>query len=151
MQGYMIIAAQEAKRGQDLKLPLSPEAVDLLRDLPRDPESPFVFCKANGKPYQDIYSGFRLALKRAGLEDCTIHTLRHTVGSHLVMNGVDLATVKELLGHRDIQTTLRYAHLAQDHKQKAIAKIGKMVAMDTYMDTKPAEKEEGAKAIALTP
>ncbi|MDP3183170.1 MAG: hypothetical protein Q8M54_10195 [Desulfobaccales bacterium] len=45
--------------------------------------------------------------------------------------GVDLATVKELLGNQDIQTTLRYAHLAQDHKREAIARIGKLVTMDT--------------------
>lgn len=40
------------------------------------------------------------------------------------MAGVDLATIKELLGHRDIQTTMRYAHLAQDHKRQAIGKLG---------------------------
>ena len=74
-----------------------------------------------------------------------------TVGSHLVMNGADLATAKELPGHRNIQTTLRYAHLAQDHKREAIGRIGKLVALDTYMDTKPPEKEEGVKAITLTP
>lgn len=57
------------------------------------------------------------------------------MGSHLVMAGVDLATVKELLGHRDIRTTLRYAHLAQDHKREAIARIGKLVMSDTNNDT----------------
>jgi integrase len=80
---------------------------------------------------KDSYSGFGLAVKRAGIQDCTIHTVRHTGGSHLVMNGVDLATVKELLGHRDIQTTLRYAHLAQEHQREAIAKMGKLATLDT--------------------
>jgi integrase len=149
--GILIIPAQEAKGGRDLKLPLAPEAVELLKSIPRHPSSNYVFCKGDGKPYKDIYSGFRLALKRAGIEECTIHTLRHTVGSHLVMNGVDLATVKELLGHRDIQTTLRYAHLAQDHKREAIAKVGKLVAMDTYMDTKPQEEEKGLRLASVTP
>ncbi|MFP3868197.1 MAG: tyrosine-type recombinase/integrase [Desulfobacteraceae bacterium] len=130
-----------------INLPLAPEAVDLLKGITRHPTSDYVFCKMAGKPYKDIYSGFRLALKRAGIEDCTIHTLRHTVGSHLVMNGVDLATVKELLGHRDIQTTLRYPHLTHDHKREAIARIGNLVAMDT----KPSEEAEGAKVIPLTP
>jgi integrase len=150
-QGLLIIPAQEAKGGRDLKLPLAPEAVELLKSIPRHPSSNYVFCKGDGKPYKDIYSGFRLALKRAGIEECTIHTLRHTVGSHLVMNGVDLATVKELLGHQDIQTTLRYAHLAQDHKREAIAKVGKLVAMDTYMDTKPQEEEKGLRLASVTP
>jgi integrase len=137
--GNLIIPAEEIKGGRDLKLPLSPEAIELLDGLPR--RSDYVFCKEDGKPYQDIYSGFRLACKKAGLEDCTIHTLRHTVGSHLVMSGVDLSTVKELLGHRDIQTTLRYAHLSQIHIREAIKKVGKLGGMDTYMDTKEEENE----------
>ena len=62
------------------------------------------------------------------------------------MNGVDLATVKELMGHKDIQTTLRYAHLGQDHKREAISRIGKLVSYDTNSDTKSSDKEEGAKA-----
>jgi integrase len=142
------IPANEAKGGRDMRLPLSREAVALLAGLPRHPESEYVFCKGNGQPYRDIYSGFRLAVKKAGLEDVTIHTLRHTVGSHLVMNGVDLATVKELLGHRDIRTTLRYAHLAQDHKRNAIGKIGNVF---TYIFTKPAEEEKGSRFVTVTP
>uniref|UniRef100_A0A7V4LBV5 Site-specific integrase n=1 Tax=Desulfobacca acetoxidans TaxID=60893 RepID=A0A7V4LBV5_9BACT len=142
------IPADEAKGGRDLRLPLAPEAVELLSGLPRHPESDYVFYKENGRPYRDIYSGFRLAVKKAGLEDVTIHTLRHTVGSHLVMNGVDLATVKDLLGHRDIRTTLRYAHLAQDHKRQAIGKLGRML---TNMLTNPAEKEKGLRLVTVTP
>ncbi len=118
------IPADEAKGGRDLRLPLAPEAVELLTRLPRHPESDYVFCKEDGRPYRNIYSGFRLAVKKAGLKDVTIHILRYTVGSHPVMNGVDLATVKELLGHKDIRTTLRYAHLAQEHKRQAIGKLG---------------------------
>jgi integrase len=138
---YLSISAEEAKGGHDLILPLSQEAVELLQGLPRHPTSEYVFFKENGEPYRYIYAGFREAIKRAGIEDCTPHTLRHTLGSHLVMQGVDLPTVRDLLGHQDIQTTMRYAHLAQDHKREAIAKIGKLVAMDTNMDTKDPVKE----------
>ncbi len=60
----------------------------------------------------------------AGLEDVTkIHTRRHTFASHLVMSGVDLPSVKELLGHADIQTTMIYAHLAPDHLAGAVNKL----------------------------
>ena len=58
-----------------------------------------------------------------GISDMTVHALRHTFISHLVMNGVDLVSVKELAGHSDIKTTMRYAHLAPGHLRKSIDKL----------------------------
>ena len=55
----------------------------------------------------------RKALRRAGLADCTIHTLRHTHATRLVQNGLTVYEVKSVLGHTDIRTTMRYAHLEQ--------------------------------------
>ena len=63
-------------------------------------------------------------MKKRCFHDVTkIHTLRHTFASHLVMKGVDLPTVQKLLGHSDIQTTMIYSHLAQDHLNDAINKL----------------------------
>ena len=62
--------------------------------------------------------------KKCGFPDVTkIHTLRHTFASRLVMKGVDLPTVQKLMGHSDIQTTMIYSHLAQDHLSDAINKL----------------------------
>lgn len=49
-----------------------------------------------------------------------LHVLRHTFASRLVMASIDLRTVQELMGHKDIQMTLRYAHFSPDHKRAAI-------------------------------
>lgn len=75
--------------------------------------SPYVFTDAEGGPrgYKPI--AFRKALDRCGLIDCTIHTLRHTYASRLIQGGMSVYEVKVLLGHSDIRTTMRYAHLEQ--------------------------------------
>ena len=91
-----------------------------LSNLPRHLSSPYVFWHDNGKPYDDIKHSFNKVLKRAGIKDFCFHDLRHTFASWLVMQGIDLTTVKELLGHKSISMTLRYSHLAPSHKQKAI-------------------------------
>ena len=61
------------------------------------------------------------AAARGGLgKHVHVHMLRHTYASHLVMRGVDLRTVQELLGHASLEMTMRYAHLATDHKREAV-------------------------------
>jgi site-specific recombinase XerD len=73
--------------------------------------------------------------KHAGMAHLTPHVLRHTFASHLVMKGVDLVTVKELLGHADIAMTMRYAHLAPDHRRLAVAKLDFSPPVDTSYQT----------------
>lgn len=62
---------------------------------------------------------FKAAVAAARLPDFTWHCLRHTFASRLVMMGVDPRTVQELMGHKDIRMTCRYAHLAPGHKPDA--------------------------------
>jgi site-specific recombinase XerD len=72
------------------------------------------------KAYTNIPRSFNSALRRASIKDFTFHDLRHTFASHLVMAGVDLTTIRELLGHKTLTMTLRYAYLAPSHKVKAV-------------------------------
>jgi site-specific recombinase XerD len=78
----------------------------------------------NDKPYnRGLWLNFKRLARRLGIEDVNIHTFRHTYASYLVMSGVDLVTVKELLGHSEIAMTMRYAHLVESHKVAAVNKL----------------------------
>ncbi len=115
------------KGGRTRHVPLSQEALGILRSLNSFLSSPWVFSgiKSHLQPMDSrafLRRAFEPVLKKAGIQDASWHTLRHTTASRLIMAGVPLPTVKEVLGHRDIQTTLRYAHLAPSHIQAAMEK-----------------------------
>jgi len=71
----------------------------------------YVFQNRSGGPRGYVVGSIRKAIKNAGLLDCKIHTLRHTHASRLIQNGLSVYEVREVLGHTDIKTTMRYAHL----------------------------------------
>ena len=62
-------------------------------------------------------------MEKAGLEGVTLHTLRHTFASQLVMAGVLLREVQELMGHQSYETTLQYAHVAEEHSKKRVLRL----------------------------
>ncbi len=102
---------------------------ELLRELKakrsKKPSASHVFSDKNGgKLKTKLREKLIQIAMAAGIPDLTkVHTLRHTFASHLVMAGVDLPTVKKLMGHSDIETTMIYAHLAPDHLSKAVEKL----------------------------
>ena len=76
------------------------------------------------KPITDVKKAWGNLLKEASITEFNFHDLRHHFASKLVMMGVDLNTVRELLGHANLDMTIRYAHLAPEHKAVAINLIG---------------------------
>jgi len=76
----------------------------------------------------NIRTAFTSALERSGIRDFRFHDLRHTFASHLVMNGASIKEVQELLGHKTLAMTTRYAHLSQEHKKKAVNLLNVLTA-----------------------
>ncbi len=103
------------------EIPINETLRSTLDSLMRRLDVPYVFYDPDtGSPYCDVRRSFHTALRRFKIRDFRFHDLRHTFASHLVIAGVDLTTVKELLGHKTFTMTLRYSHLAPSHKVKAL-------------------------------
>ena len=84
----------------------------------------WAFPSPRGKRWQSANLSRRVAplFRKAGIKGA-FHTLRHAYASHLVMAGVDLASVQKLLGHSSITTTMIYAHVAQEHLREQVGKL----------------------------
>lgn len=117
----------KTKSGKVRHVPLSVGALEVLGRLrpvptlggPRPPE--FIFANPRtGRPFVSVYYSWDTARKQAGLPDLRVHDLRHSFASFLVNAGRSLYEVQELLGHADIKTTSRYAHLSRDRLAEAV-------------------------------
>lgn len=114
-----------AKSGKTRHIPLNGEAYRTLQSWQADTgDSGVVFKGQTGKAMTDIGKAWDKLLADAGITNFRFHDLRHHFASKLVMASVDLNTVRELLGHGDLAMTLRYAHLAPEHKAAAVNLIG---------------------------
>lgn len=124
-QRILTIRGQKAKSGTTRHIPLNNEACSVIkRWMLLNLDSKLLFPNPKtGNKFDNIKNSWSNILADAGIVDFRFHDLRHTFASKLVMNGVDLYTVKELLGHSTIELTQRYAHLSQDHKMSAVESL----------------------------
>jgi integrase len=125
-RAMLTVEGEGAKSNLTRHVPLNTEAVEVLktwRSKPAPAPDTFVVPGAEGARLEDIKKGWLPLIKAAKVDAFTFHDLRHTFASKLVMAGVDLNTVRELLGHADLKMTLRYAHLTPAHKAAAVAKL----------------------------
>jgi len=104
-----------SKSGKARHVPLSDGALALLATVPHLPDCPWAFANPDtAKPYVAIYYAWNTARLHAGLADVRMHDLRHSFASLLINSGRTLYEVQHILGHTQIKTTQRYAHLSQD-------------------------------------
>ncbi len=121
-QKVITVRAANAKSRKVRHVNLNKRAMEVLTSWSKQqsPCSGWVFKNRNENRFVDIKTAWQSVLASAGITDFRFHDLRHHFASRLVMLGVPLNTIRELLGHSDLGTTLRYAHLAQDHKAGAV-------------------------------
>jgi site-specific recombinase XerC len=98
------------------------------------------FCHGDGLPYRAFRVAFECAVRKAEMTGFTFRDLRLIFASRIVIAAVDLPTVKELLGHRDISTSMRYTCLSSDHKQMAVGKLERFTAKVPAIFTTPSTR-----------
>lgn len=118
---HNLITVRNTKNGEPRRIAINGTLRETLSNILRRLDVPFVFFdNTTGKHYGRVDKSFSTACRRSGIADFHFHDLRHTFASQLVMAGVDLTTVKELMGHKTMAMTLRYSHLAPQHMASAV-------------------------------
>ncbi|MHB8232077.1 MAG: site-specific integrase [bacterium] len=133
-----VILLDKTKNGERREIPINNILYNVLSGIVRNLKTDYVFYNPETlKPYYDVKKSFTAALRKSHILDFRFHDLRHTFASWLIMGGIDLTTVKELLGHKDIKMTLRYSHLAASHISNAVKILEK-----NFTDSLPQEQKQ---------
>jgi len=121
------IHLKDSKTGERI-VPLNEPAKSILAKVEKKSENPYVFCSGKHKNSHlaNIEKAWQKIRKKADLNDVRIHDLRHSFASFAIKQGLDLYQVAKLLGHKNIRTTTRYAHLAKEDLIKASNIVGQM-------------------------
>jgi integrase len=118
-----LILIPDSKNGEPRHIPMDSTVASLLAGYHRHPSSELVFANKAGGRFLEVRQGFKNACKRAGISDLHFHDLRHSFASHWMMTGGEIYALKEILGHKSILMTQRYAHLSPAFKRAAINRM----------------------------
>lgn len=124
-RAILTVNGNVTKSGKTRYIPLNSVSLQVLKDWQLNNSSgEIIFSNVKtGSMFGHVKKSWASVLGKANIKSFRWHDMRHHFASKLVMAGVDLNTVRELLGHADIKMTLRYAHLAPEHKARAVAKL----------------------------
>lgn len=142
-RNQIVVTAAYAKNGQTRAIPMSLTLRSLLVDLKSKAQKGInsIFLNRDGRPYRSYRTAHKTTVRKAEIEDFTFHDWRHGFASSLAMAGKSLATIAELLGHKDIKMTRRYSHISEDHKQQAVRILDKIEdQVTTNLTTTPSEE-----------
>lgn len=145
--GLQMIALPDSKSGAKT-IYLSKDAVAVLRDQhARSKGQPYIYPgRSAGKHIHNLRKPWARICKEVGLEGVRVHDLRHTAASLALGSGTSLAIVGRLLGHTQVQTTLRYSHLDKDPALRAADLIGQQVRGAATGEDEQSNTTDGATA-----
>ncbi|MCA9452559.1 MAG: site-specific integrase [Nitrospira sp.] len=118
-----VIRLTHTKNGEARDIPINETVRSVLEGLRTRIDVSWVFHDEEGHQFKDTRKRFEWACKQAKITDFHFHDLRHTFASWLVMRGTPIVTVGELLGHKSLAMTMRYAHLSPAHKAEAVRSL----------------------------
>ena len=137
---------RDAKTGARM-VALTPDAMAALAEIVRVPGSPWVFAGRTPDRHLSQLTTYWCGVRqRAGVADVRIHDLRHSFASRALALGESLAMIGRLLGHTDIGSTARYAHLTQDAEKIAVARVSGSIEADILGLEAGARSPSGATA-----
>jgi integrase len=137
-----VLRLPDSKTGAKLVV-IGKAVVEVFKSIPKAQGNPYVIIgQIEGQHLTDMQRPWRRLRKRAGLDDLRIHDLRHSFASDALQLGEDLPMIGKLLGHTQVQTTARYAHLKTDPIRVAADKVSDAIALAL---SRPPE-EDGSKA-----
>jgi len=118
-----VVRVIKTKSSRSREIPMDQDVYDALVALKGRQDLGLVFARGDGGAWGQIRTAFAVALRRAGIDGFRFHDLRHTAASHWTMRGASLKEVQELLGHKSITMTMRYAHLSPERLRTAVARL----------------------------
>ena len=132
------------KTRPDRQIPINDDLDLLFGEVRKEKhfKSKYVFTDTQNRKLDSIKRGFTAAVRRAGITNFRFKDLRHTFASHFVMRGGTMKELQELLGHKTMTMTLRYAHLSGAHKKKAINRLNGLTAKPKAMELE-AQMQQG--------
>ena len=139
-----VITIHKTKSGETRRIPLNRISKQAIVCMKKHSSSEFIFYKKDGTPF-NCRKAFASALRKSGISDFRYHDLRHCFGSYMAMAGVDINTIREIMGHKDIKLTLRYAHLSPEHKARAVDVLERK--MDTIWT--PGQKQQDGENLDI--
>jgi integrase len=120
-----------SKSGKSRHVPLSKAALDIIHKLPRFDGCPYLIPNPDTlKPHVQIHRAWNNARIAAGLPDVRMHDLRHSMASNMVNSGRSIYEVAKVLGHSQLKTTQRYAHLSQETLLEAVDAAAEATGMN---------------------